>query len=181
MTQQNEEIKNETQTNIDEINSTDESLKTDDTKEVDTKIPYDRFKAKVDEVNALKAELAKLREEREAEERAKLEEQNEYKALYEKAQQDLEALKTEAINAKKDAMLTQAGYASDQIEVLRNTIVGETDEEITQSIEKLKAVIPPKQNYIDPSPLGGGDGKPRQVGADEVGTKMFQRIKNKIF
>lgn len=174
---------NDNETNIDEKNPSDETLNTEEQEKdvVDKRIPYERFKAKVDEANALKEELARLREAQEAAERAKLEEQNEFKALYEKAQEDLAKLKADALNAKKDALLTQAGYNAEQIAVLRNTLVGENDEELTKGIEDLKAVIPPKPKYIDPSPLGGGDGKPRQVGADEVGTKMFQRIKNKIF
>ena len=178
-----DEINNEQQTNIDEAASTDESLNTEESKEtnVDNKIPYDRFKAKVDEANALKEELARLREAQEAAERAKLEEQNEYKTLYEKAQDDLAKLKADALNAKKDALLTQAGYNAEQIAVLRNTLVGENDEELAKGIEDLKAVIPPKPNYIDPSPLGGGDGKPKPRDKEEIGAKAYERIKNKLF
>lgn len=181
------EVKNENnndqKTNIDENKPTDESLNTEkqEKENIDNKIPYDRFKAKVDEVNTLKAELAKLRAAQEAAERAKLEEQNEYKKLYEKAQEDLAKVKEEALNTKKVALLTQAGYSSEQIKVLRKTLAGETEEELSQSIEELKSVIPPKPNYIDPSPLSGGDNRPKPEGADEIGAKVFERIKNKIF
>src|SRR5690606_33103256 len=105
-----------------------ETENTDNTK-VDNKIPYDRFKAKVDEANRLKEELAALKKAQEEAERKKLEEQNEYKKLYEKALNDLEAFKSEALSAKKKALLVQAGYSSDQANVLHNTVQGETDEE----------------------------------------------------
>src|SRR5690625_3610687 len=64
-------------TNIDESTPTDESLKTDEPKGVDSKhIPYDRFKAKVDEANALKEKLAEFENAQAEAERKKLEEQN---------------------------------------------------------------------------------------------------------
>src|SRR5690625_6740477 len=71
----NNEQVNEEVTNIDEgqakANSTDESLKTDEPKEVDSKhIPYDRFKAKVDEANALKEKLAEIEKANEEAERS---------------------------------------------------------------------------------------------------------------
>src|SRR5690606_33314730 len=98
-----EEIKNEEQMNIDETNPTDESLKTEETKEenVDNKIPYDRFKAKVDEANALKEKLAKIEKAQEEAKRKELEQQNEYKTLYEQAQEQLAQFKADALNARK--------------------------------------------------------------------------------
>src|SRR5690606_20714199 len=135
-----EEIKDEIQTNIDE---TAAATQKPENKDVDNKVPYDRFKAKVDEANALKDELAKLQTAREAEEQAKLVEQNEFKTLYEQAQEQLATIKADALNAKKDSLLAQAGYTSEQIGLLRNTVVGDTDEEIAQAIEGLKAVIAP--------------------------------------
>src|SRR5690625_122866 len=150
---------NEEQTNIDESNPTDESLKTDEPKEVDSKhIPYDRFKAKVDKANALKEKLAEIEKANEEAERKKLEEQNEYKKLYEQAQEQLAELRTSNLNAKKDALLSKAGYDEGQIEVLRGTINGETDEELAKAVESLKDVIAPKQNYIDPTPMNGEGG-----------------------
>src|SRR5690625_7898350 len=110
------EKESEDKTNIDEMNPTDESLKTDETKEnVDSKhIPYDRFKAKVDEANALKEKLAEFEKAQKEAERKKLEEQNEYKKLYEQAQEQAEKFKQEAIEIKKDAILAQAGYEEEQ-------------------------------------------------------------------
>src|SRR5690606_5063562 len=111
--------------------------------------------------------------------RKELEQQNEYKTLYEQAQEQLAQFKADALNAKKDALLINAGYSTEQIEVLRNTVTGETDEEIAQSIEKLTQVISPKKNYIDPTPLGGGDGKPSQKDGKELGQSLFERLKAK--
>lgn len=180
-----DEIKNEQQPQVNNVDDNDPSAETkkpESNKEhVDNKVPYDRFKAKVDETNALKEELAKLREAQEAAERAQLEEQNEYKKLYEKTQSQLEALKAEALNAKKDALLVKAGYDDEQAKVLRNTLKGETDEELTQAIEELRAVFPPKQHHVDPSPMNGTKHKPEPVDPGEAGAKVFERIKNKIF
>ena len=172
---------NNIQTNEENIDDKQASAGTEnaETKQVDTKVPYDRFKAKVDEANALKEELARLREAKEAEERKQLEEQNEFKALYEQAQEQLAQIKADALNAKKDALLTRAGYTSDQIKVLRNTVAGETDEEITQSIEDLKTVISPKPNYVDPSPMNGLRDKPEQKDGEEIGKSLFERLKAK--
>src|SRR5690625_2140401 len=98
-----EEIKNETQTNIDEgqaqANPTDESLKTEETKEenVDNqRIPYERFKAKVDEANALKEKLAEIERQQEEAKRKELEETEQYKELYEQAIKEKEQARQEA-------------------------------------------------------------------------------------
>ena len=178
-----EELINEERTNIDETNPTDESLTTEEQKQenVDTKIPYDRFKAKVDEANALKEKLAKFEEAQTEKERKELEEKEEYKTLYEKALQQAETAKQEALTIKKDALLTQAGYSQEQTQLLAKLVEGESDEDIAESIKLLKATIPAQDDYADPSLLNGQKEKPETVGADEIGAKMFERIKNKIF
>jgi hypothetical protein len=146
---------------------------------VDNKVPYDRFKEKIDEVNSLKAELAKIKKAQEEAEKAKLEEQNEYKKLYEQAQQELSQIKEAALNAKKDALLAKAGYSDEQIALLRNSITGGTDEEISQSVSQLTAVIPPKPNYVDPSPMNGERDKPEPVDERNIGVDLFKRLKAK--
>jgi hypothetical protein len=146
---------------------------------VDNKVPYDRFKEKIDEVNSLKAELAKIKKAQEEAEKAKLEEQNEYKKLYEQAQQELAQIKEAALNAKKDALLAKAGYSDEQIALLRNSITGGTDEEISQSVSQLTAVIPPKPNYVDPSPMNGERDKPEPVDERSIGVDLFKRLKAK--
>ena len=174
---------NDNQTNIDEKNPSDETLNTEEQKEaiVNTKIPYERFKAKVDEANALKEKLAEIERAQEEAKRKELEEKEEYKTLYEQALQDAEQAKQEALSIKKNALLLQAGYGEEQAKLLVKLVEGEDDESITESVNQLKATIPVKDDYADPSPLNGAKDKPEKVGADEEGAKVFERIKNKIF
>src|SRR5690625_4556261 len=101
------EINNEQETIIDETletpNSTDASQNTEEetADKVDNKIPYARFKEKVDEANALKEKLAKIEQEQAEAKRKELEEQENYKALYEQAMADVEAAKTQVLQTKK--------------------------------------------------------------------------------
>ena len=172
---------NEEQTNIDESTPTDESLKTDEPKEVDSKhIPYDRFKAKVDEANALKEKLAEIEKANEEAERKKLEEQNEYKKLYEQAQEQAEQAKQEALATKKSAQLAQAGYSEEQTRLLAKLVEGETDEEISESIKLLKTTIPAQDNYGDPSPMNGKKSKPEPTDQTDVGRNAVSRVLHKI-
>lgn len=175
-----EEIKNEVETKIDETNPSDETKNTEE-QNVDTKIPYERFKAKVDEANALKEKLAAFEKAQEEAKRKELEEQNEYKALYEQALQQAEQSRKEAVGIKKNALLTQAGYSAEQSKLLVKLLDGESDEEISESIKLLQATIPVQDEYGDPSAFNGEKTKPETVGADELGVKVFERIKNKIF
>src|SRR5699024_5743871 len=77
-----DEIKSELETNDvegKESSATDESLNTEeqDNKQEggeNVRIPYDRFKQKVDEANALKEKLAEIEREQEAAKRKELEE-----------------------------------------------------------------------------------------------------------
>lgn len=144
------------------------------------KIPYDRFKAKVDEANALKERLDNIEKQQAEDERKRLEEAQDYKKLAEQYKADLEAQKADVLNAKKDTLLTQAGYTAEQIGLLRNTVVGETDEDITKSIEDLKAVIAPKPTYVDPSAGNGARDKAEPTDQEEIGRSAFERLRSKI-
>src|SRR5690625_1323384 len=176
-----DEIKNEVETNIDEATSTDESLITEEQKEVDNqRIPYDRFKAKVDEANALKEKLAEIEREQEEAKRKELEETEQYKELYEQAIKEKEQARQEALATKKSAMLAQAGYDDEQTKLLAKLVEGETDEEISESIKLLKATIPAKDNYGDPSAFNGAKEKPKTVDAEEVGRNAVSRVLHKI-
>lgn len=177
-----EELINEERTNIDETNPTDESLTTEEQKQenVDTKIPYDRFKAKVDEANALKERLAKFEAEQSEKERKELEEQNEYKTLYEKALEDAKQAKQEALSVRKNAALVHAGYSEEQVKLLSRLVEGEDEETIAESIKLLQATIPAQDEYADPSPLNGKKEKPETVGPEEHAKTIYERIKNKI-
>ena len=167
---------------VDEPTPTDESLKTEEPtkEEVDKKIPYDRFKAKVDEANALKEKLAEYERTQAEKERKELEEREEYKTLYEQAVQQAEEAKQEAIAVKKSALLTNAGYSEEQVKLLTKLVEGEDDETITESIKLLQATIPAQDSYADPSPLNGTKDKPETVGPEEHAKSIYERIKNKI-
>lgn len=121
-----------------------------------------------------------VQKEREEAERKRLEEEQQYKELADKYREELEAIKADALKSKKDSLLIKAGYTDEQIEVLRNTVTGETDEELTQSIEALRAVITPKPTYADPSAMNGGSNKPEPKDGEEVGKAMYERIKHRL-
>lgn len=174
-----EELKNEQQTNVDEINPTDESKNTE-AQNVDNKIPYDRFKAKVDEANALKEKLAEIERQQEEAKRKELEEKEEYKTLYEQALQQAEQAKQEAIGIKKNALLTQAGYSAEQAKLLVKLVEGDSDEEISESIKLLQATIPVQDKYGDPSAFNGAKEKPKTVDAEELGRNAVSRVLHKI-
>lgn len=178
-------VNNNEETTEEVIDNTTESAETEntDTDVVDVegnKVPYDRFKTKVDEVNALKAKLEAIETEAAEAERKALEEQNDYKTLYEQSQATLESQKADVLEAKKDALLAQAGYSDEQAERYKRYIDGQSDEELAQALKQLIADIPPKKNYIDPSPMGGGDSKPKPSDGEELGKKMYDRIKHKL-
>src|SRR5690625_5836132 len=95
----------EKQTNIEgqETSTTDASLNTAEQEDKqeggeDKRIPYDRFKQKVDEVNELKQRLAQIEEEQAKAKRQELEEQERYKELYEQALQEKEQARKEALS-----------------------------------------------------------------------------------
>src|SRR5690625_6867457 len=125
----NENLNNQ-ESNIDEgKGSSDGTQNTDKNEEVDNRtIPYARFKEKVDEANALKEKLAEFENAQKEAERKKLEEQNEYKTLYEQALEQAEQAKQEALTTKKSALLSSAGYGEEQANHLLKLIDGETDE-----------------------------------------------------
>src|SRR5690625_4234966 len=103
-----------------ETNATDASLITEEQVErtekegEDKRIPYDRFKQKVDEVNKLKEKLAQIEQEQAKAKRQELEEQERYKELYEQALQEKEQARQEALSLRKMGELRQAGYSEEQ-------------------------------------------------------------------
>lgn len=145
----------------------------------DNTIPYDRFKQKVDEANALKKKLADIEDKQKADEKKQLEEQNEYKELYERTLEQMETYQADALNAKKGEILTQAGYTKEQIEVLRGTVTGETDEEITASVESLKSVITPAPTYADPSVGNSAKKAPAKKDLKQIGRESVEKFFNK--
>src|SRR5699024_12315162 len=99
------EINNEQETIIEETLetpiSTDASENTEEQGVTSKRIPYDRFKQKVDEVNALKEKLDQFEKEQAENERKELEEQEKYKELYEQAQAEIESVHAQRIEDKQ--------------------------------------------------------------------------------
>ena len=128
-----------------------------------------------EELDRILAErLARDRKKREEEAEAKrLEEEGKYKELYEATQKQLVA-------TKKAELLKDAGYTKEQADLFVNLVTGETDEELTASVEKLKEANPPVQrDYVDPSTGNSRKQEPPKKDASEAGKTLFQRLKEK--
>lgn len=151
---------------------------TDDKHE--NRIPYERFKEKVDEANALKEKLAEIEKEQEAAQRKELEEKEDYKKLYEQALQQAEQSRQESLKVSKSHALLKAGYADEQAKLLVNLVEGEDDETIAESIKRIQATIPVQDNYADPSAFNGAKAKPKTVDAEELGRNAVSRVLHKI-
>ena len=147
----------------------------------DKKIPYDRFKQKVDEVNALKEELAKIKEAEEAKRREDLEEQEKYKELYEELVRKSQEQEKERLEKSKQEALKSAGYDDTQVELMLKLVTGESEEDIKDSIETLKKTFPVNQGkpYVDPSADNGGRSKPKAKDGEEYGKDMFKKLFDK--
>jgi hypothetical protein len=148
-------------------------------KQAEQKIPYDRFKAKVDEANDLKRKLEGFQKEREEAERKRLEEEGKYKEIAESLQAKLDAIQGDALKAKKEALLVKAGYTEDQVAKYLKYVDGSNDDELTQAVEALKADIPPKPRYADPGVGNGAKQEPKKTDLQEKGKTMYQRLKEK--
>lgn len=158
----------------------DETKNTETTNPLDNKVPYDRFKQKVDEANALKEKLAQFEREQAEKERQALEEQQEYKTLYEKAQEQITQFQQQAVEAKKGTLLIDAGYTREQAERYKKYLDGESDDTLTQSLNVLKQDIPPKP-YVDPSLGNGNTPKPEPTDAYDQGKELARNILAKRF
>lgn len=174
-----EEIKDEVI--VDNGGTTVATVNAEEVKDVDNQIPYERFKQKVDEANALKVKLAKIEADEVKKEELRLKEKEDYKTLYEQAQEQVRQQQEIAIDAKKDTLLIQAGYSQEQTELLRKLITGTSDEELKISIETVKESFPVevKRDYVD---LGLGNGRRTEVkpkGGEGFGKSLYQRVMNK--
>lgn len=117
---------------------------------------------------------------RREEEQKRLEENEEYKELAKSLQEQLDKQREAVINTQKESLLTQAGYSDEQIALLKDTVQGESADEIKESVEKLKSVIPAEKPYVDPSTGNGAKEKPSKKDGYDVGATAFERIKNKL-
>ena len=121
-----------------------------------------------------------VEQERADADKRKLEEQNEYKELYEKAQADIETAKADALNVKKDALLKDAGYNAEQVQAARKLIEGDSEEEITKSIEQIKGLFPTQSKGADPSPFNGRKDEVKTTDKEEIGRNAVSRVLHKI-
>ncbi len=113
-------------------------------------VPYERFKEVNEGYKQLRAEMEKIRAEQKQAEEAKLKEQNDFKALYEKLQSEL---KTEKLNSVRLKVAGKKNIPVDLVDRLR----GETEEEIEKDAEGLLAFIkqPEQKGQTPPPPRGG--------------------------
>src|SRR5699024_2649195 len=177
-------INNEQEANIDETKetpiSTDASENTEEQGVTSKRIPYDRFKQKVDEDNALKEKLDQFEKEQAENKRKELEEQEKYKELYEQPQTEIASVHAQRIEDKKQATLKGVGYDDEQVALLSKLIDGSTDEEIAESVELITAKFPIKDSYADPSPFNGTKEKPATTTAEDHARSIVERIKHKL-
>lgn len=129
-----------------------------------------------------KAEKAVEQAKAEAE-RKKLEEAQEYKALYEKTQAELEQVRTAAKQAELDALkrqlLSEAGFKSEEIAESIGFITGDDEETVKDAVERFKRVAGPR--FVDPAATGTGTRRqPESKSADDVAADMYARIKDRI-
>jgi beta-glucosidase-like glycosyl hydrolase len=148
------------------------------------KIPYERFKQKVAEANALKEKLAEFERQQSEAETKRLEEENRFKELYEQSQARIAEIEAQAkaaeLLAKKQSLLLEAGYPADKLADVLGFIAGDDEETVKASVERFKSVAPPTPAYVDPAAGGGGRQQPEQKDGTEISKTVYDRIKNKI-
>lgn len=113
-------------------------------------------------------------------ERKKLEEANEFKALYEaeKAAREQEAQERQAerLETQKKSLLLEAGYSADALADLLELVTGDSDETVKASVERLVRIAPPK-NPADPAVSGGGQRQQAtQKDATDYGRELFKKV-----
>lgn len=113
-------------------------------------------------------------------EKTQLIEQAKYKELAEQLQKEIDSYKKTAQENKKEALMSKAGYSDEQINRLKKFVTGDTDEELTLSLNELIADIPPnKTGYVDPSVKQPQSIKPQSKDNAEYMKELFARIKGK--
>lgn len=114
-------------------------------------------------------------------ERKEREKNEEYKALYESAQAELDRARTEAktaaLNATKTQLLVEAGYSAEQLARVSKYVIGEDEDAIKASIAEVIADMPPKANGVDPNPGNGRKPDPKPGDLTDVGKTQYERLK----
>lgn len=114
-------------------------------------------------------------------ERKEREKNEEYKALYESAQAELDRLRNEAKAAElsviKTQLLVEAGYAADQLARVGKYVTGDDEDAIKASIAEVIADMPPKASGVDPNPGNGRKPDPKPGDLTDVGKTQYERLK----
>ena len=103
----------------------------------------------------------------------------EYTAKIEALDERLAELKTEKTTDIRRKAMKDAKYSEDQIDRYVKFIEGDSKKEAEQSVRYFD-ISPANNSYIDPTPMGGGDGKPRRKDSREIGRKAIERVLDKI-
>lgn len=117
--------------------------------------------------------------------REKLEEEAEYKTLYESEKAARERVErerqTERLEQTKLSLLVDAGYTSDKISDVLALVVGDDEDAVKASVERIVKVAPPKALPVDPSHSGGQRQAPQQNdgGYDAAREKARKILKRK--
>lgn len=169
-----EDIEKPTDGNPDKAEDTQEEKKF-------TQADIDRIvKERLDRANKKKEDA--IQKERDDAERKRLEEEGEYKELADKLQEQLDAYKGDALKAKKESLLVKAGYSEEQIGVVAKLLEGESDEELTASLEEVKVAITPKgseKKYADPSAGNPKKDDPKPADLTDKGRDAVKRLRER--
>lgn len=129
----------------------------------------DREKRKAEE----KADQARKDAERKA-----LEEQGEYKKMYEALQDDLREKERQVLEVKKHTLLLKAGYTEEQAERYVKYLTADSEEGLATDLETLKADIPPTAKGVDPSTQGNGQRREHKENSPyDYGKSVLERLK----
>lgn len=120
----------------------------------------------------------------EAAEKARLEEQGQYKELLDKANEEIELLRAEKAKAEREqsinSKLLAKGLTSEEVIKYSKYVdkLAETDEELDTAIEDVynDFVAAKQAAYKDPNAGFGGKKESEQKGDDEVGRELFNRL-----
>lgn len=186
----NENLRLNLQFFSDEADGEPTDVATDVTEEVteDTTVqePVDEKKFTQDDVDRIvKDRLARAKKDADdAAEKARLEEQGQYKELLDKANEEINQLRAEKAKAEREqsinSKLLAKGLSNEEVLKYSKYVdkLAETDEELDVAVESVYSdfVAAKQATYKDPS-AGFGDAKgSEQKGDDEVGRELFKRL-----
>ncbi|HBM3822972.1 TPA: hypothetical protein LWJ29_001915 [Listeria monocytogenes] len=172
---------------LNESNSTDESLKTveEDTQNTQTeqeKVPYTRFKEVNDAKKQAETELNQLRAQIDEAKRKEDEEAGRYKDLYEEAlkqkEQALHEKQQLSLTQFKTSKLVEAGFTGERLEKAKAFVKGDTEEELSEQITLFTELIPPEKS-VDPSlnaPGAKTETKTTKDKAEEKGREAARKL-----